>query len=384
MSLLVCPTCGERTSDFNLRCTACGATLPLESDDSIIGRGDTGGADNDAWAPKPAAISWAPAAVVAERYVLDRLLGEGGMGIVWAATQTATRRPVALKFLKSATPSSEAHRRFLREAKAAFAVRHTNVIQVHEILEMTDGSPVMVMELLVGESLSHRLRREPVMPLPEAARVLGAVVSAVGAAHALGIIHRDIKPENIFLAENPEEPSAPAVKVLDFGIAKLTANEGDAARSASLTATGAMLGTPCYMSPEQGFGEKDIDHRTDIWSLGMVLFQCASGVLPTRADNLGQVFKILLMHSIPPLEQVAPDLPSDLTTLVNRMLSRKREDRPADLGEVEQVLARYTSTVAPSFGRPKTPPKAAPEPSPEGEPRHVIRTVDVSSMTLSR
>jgi tRNA A-37 threonylcarbamoyl transferase component Bud32 len=284
--------------------------------------------------------------LVAGRYRLERILGEGGMGVVWAATHVLTRKRVALKLVKRAA-SVDQRTRLLREARASCAVRHPHVREVYDVLETDDGAPVMVMEYLAGESLAERIGREGKLALPEAAALLLPVVSAVGAAHALGIVHRDLKPENIFLDEGP-----PArVKVLDFGIAKLTAREGAAAETAALTASGTLLGTPYYMSPEQAFGERDVDHRTDVWALGLILYRCLSGVLPTQADNVGQVFKSIVARPIRPLAEAAPDLPSDVATLVDRMLSRGRRHRPDDLHEVVEVLERHTDARAPAFGR---------------------------------
>ncbi len=287
--------------------------------------------------------------IVAERYRLDRRLGAGGMGEVWAATQTVTRMPVALKFLRDPSAGEDVRRRFLREARAAVAVRHPNVVQIHDVLELPGGEPVMVMELLEGESLEQRLRREGKVPLGELGAVMVRVVSAVGTAHQLGIVHRDLKPDNIFLAQTREGVE---VKVLDFGIAKLTAVEGNAAETGGLTSTGAMLGTPFYMSPEQAFGEKKIDHRADIWSLGVILYRCLSGVLPTLGENIGQILKIIMTHAIRPLSEVAPELPPDVTDLVTRMLSQAPRDRPADLREVKAVLERHAGITVDPFGAP--------------------------------
>ncbi len=224
-------------------------------------------------------------------------------------------------------------------------------MQIHDVLEIEGGLPVMVMELLEGETLARKLERDGPLPVEQLARLMLPVLSAVGTAHELGIVHRDLKPENVFLASTRD--GGVDVKVLDFGIAKLTATEGDAARSGGLTGTGAMLGTPYYMSPEQAFGEKDVDHRADVWSLGVIFYECLSGVRPTQAENIGQIFKIVMTDSIAPLAKRAPGLPTELTELVDRMLQRDRERRPADLREVVDVLARFGARVSPSFGPPK-------------------------------
>jgi serine/threonine protein kinase len=298
-----------------------------------------------------------PGAIIARRYRLERCLGEGGMGVVFRATHVVTRKPVALKFLKR-RPDEEATtvQRFLREARAACAVRHPSVVEIYDVLELDDGSPVMVMELLSGETLAKRLEREKSVSLPEVARIMVNVCSAVGCAHSRGIVHRDLKPENIFLSETPTRTM---VKVLDFGIAKLTASEGDAAHTGITTGTGTILGTPYYMAPEQLFGEKDIDHKADIWALGVILYEALYGERPTQAANIGQIYKIVMTGAMTPLAVRAPHLPADVLELVSRMLSRDRAERPADLQEVLAVLAAYTNEHVPVIEPPNVPQPSA-------------------------
>jgi eukaryotic-like serine/threonine-protein kinase len=297
----------------------------------------------------------APGTVIAGRFRLEKSLGEGGMGVVWEAVHLVTRKPVALKFLKRKSDEDpRAIQRFLREARAACAVRHPCVVEVHDVVELWDGSPVMVMDLLEGETIGQRLAREHTLSLPELARIMVHVCSAVGCAHALGIVHRDLKPENIFLARSA---TGPEVKVLDFGIAKLTASEGDAARTGATTGTGAILGTPYYMAPEQLFGEKDVDHRADIWALGIIFYEALTGVRPTHAENLGQILKIITTDAIVPLRERMPSLPEPVLELVSQMLSHDRTKRPAGVREVLSVLEDYTSE---SFVSVDAPPAAVP------------------------
>ena len=294
-------------------------------------------------------FSLATGAVVAGRFRLERPLGEGGMGVVWAAQHLVTRKPVALKFLKTDGHGTVVTRqRFLREARAASAVRHPSVVQVHDVLELEDGSPVMVMDLLEGETLTAKLERERPLPLGEVARVMVPVCAAVGAAHALGIVHRDLKPDNIFLAR---EHDGTVVKVLDFGIAKLTATEGDAAQTGPATNTGTFLGTPFYMAPEQLFAERDVDFRADLWALGVILYEALAGERPT-GDNLGQILKTIAKGGIVPLEERAPSVPAPVLQLVARLLEHERDRRPAGLREVIDVLSQYTSAVAAPFEAP--------------------------------
>jgi tRNA A-37 threonylcarbamoyl transferase component Bud32 len=260
------------------------------------------------------------------------------MGEVWAATHAITRRRVAMKFLKgSASMRPEMRQRFLREARAASLVQHPSVIEVLDVFELDGGVPVMVMDLLTGETLGAKLARDRVLPAGEVASLLLPVVEAVEAAHAMGIVHRDLKPDNIFLKS--AEGGKVSVKVLDFGIAKLTAKEGDAAETGALTGTGSVVGTPWYMAPEQCTGERDVDLRADVWALGVILYECLSGQRPVEGSNVGQLVQRMMRDGIVPIEERVPGLAPDLARLVGKMLSREREDRPQSLAQVREVLS---------------------------------------------
>jgi serine/threonine protein kinase len=303
--------------------------------------------------------------VIAKRYRLDRELGRGGMGVVWAATHLVTRRQVAIKFLKaSADLRIELRRRFLREARAASAVNHPNVVDVLDVFELEDETPVMVMELLSGQTLRDKLTREKTLSLWQTASIMLPVIDAVGSAHALGIVHRDLKPENIFLVERDGQHAG--VKVLDFGIAKLLGAGSEVTDTDSITGTGSMLGTPCYMAPEQTVGEKGIDHRADIWALGVILYECLAGVRPVDGSGLGQVVMSLATKGIAPLDQVVQGLPKEAADLVMGMLSRERADRPQDLRTVHEVLARLAKQATPL---PFATTDASPRPSFRAPPR---------------
>jgi serine/threonine protein kinase len=315
--------------------------------------------------------------VVGDRYRLRRPLGEGGMARVWEASHVYTQKRVALKFLKG--ERNEDKKRFLREARAAASIRHPNVIDVHDFVELPGGMLVMAMDLLEGQTLGAFLAHEKKLPLATVAAVGLRVIDALGAAHAAGIVHRDLKPENVFLSRAVD--ASVVVKVLDFGIAKLTAAEGLAARTQALTDSGSMVGTPYYMSPEQVVSEKDLDARADIWSLGVVLYECLAGVRPTEAENVGRVLKMILMAELTPIGDRCPDLPEDVAALIMRMLERDRDQRIRNLGDVRDVLERYAS---PSIEMPAR--SAGPPPD---EPCGVaasgrIDTNDAVSVALSR
>jgi serine/threonine protein kinase len=317
----------------------------------------------------------APGQVIAKRYRLDQELGRGGMGVVWAATHLVTRRRVAIKFLLGpADPRADLRRRFLREARAASAVDHPNVVEVLDVFELEDETPVIVMELLAGETLRDTLEREKKLPLEQAASILLPVAAAVGSAHALGIVHRDLKPENIFLVRGTRPGET--VKVLDFGVAKLLASDGEGPETDAITGTGSVIGTPCYMAPEQTLGEKDIDVRADIWALGVILYECLAGVRPVQGSGIGQVVMKLATEGIAPLDQVVPGLPREATTLVMRMLARERAARPQGVREVQQVLARFASGASLPFATTAISPVQGPvvdtngaQAVPSGQPR---------------
>jgi serine/threonine-protein kinase len=305
------------------------------------------------------------------------------MGVVWAATHTITRRGVAMKFLKGpAHARPEMRRRFLREARAAATVQHPSVVEVHDVFELDDETPVMVMDLLVGETLAQRIASQGPLSIHHTASILLPVVSAVGTAHSRGVVHRDLKPENIFLAENEEGQTE--IKVLDFGIAKLANLEGEPVSQSQLTGTGSMLGTPCYSAPEQLFGERIIDHRADVWALGVVLYECLSNQLPVYGENLGQILKMLTSGDILPLEKLAPQLPADILSLVGRMLSRLVDQRPKDMREVLEVLQRYSTVSVRAFGEAKSqPPPQESHPSGGGGRRAPVHSRESDTVVAS-
>ncbi len=289
--------------------------------------------------------------LVAGRYRLEHHLGEGGMGTVWAAQHTVTRRSVAMKFLRDTMRARpELRQRFLREAATASSLKHANVVEIIDVFDLEDSTPVMVMELLSGETLGKKLSRDERLSVEETAALMLPVISAVGTAHAHGIVHRDLKPENLFLDQSGETVR---IKVLDFGIAKLTAEHYlERGMSALLTDTGSMLGTPCYMAPEQASGEHPVDQRADVWSLGVILYECLSGTRPIEGDNLAQVVSRLMSAGIMPLQRLAPELPPEITAVVTQMLSRDPARRPETLQEISTILSRYTHVRAPAFDPP--------------------------------
>jgi eukaryotic-like serine/threonine-protein kinase len=241
--------------------------------------------------------------VVAERFRLIRQLGQGGMGSVWLATHLALDIPCAVKFIEGEIAQlPEAQQRFEREAKAAAQLRSPHVVQIldHGVFE---GTPYIAMELLDGEDFGKRLQRIGRMPPNDVLRIVGQVCRALNRAHAVGIVHRDLKPDNIFLVPDDDREIA---KVLDFGIAKATGSGIDG----SNTKTGAMLGTPYYMSPEQAQGIKAVDQRSDLWALAVIVFQALTGRLPFESEALGDLLVRIIVAPVPMPSQFVSDLPA--------------------------------------------------------------------------
>jgi eukaryotic-like serine/threonine-protein kinase len=274
------------------------------------------------------------------------------MGAVWAATHTITGGRVALKFIKSANDNAETKKRFLREARAATLVEHPNVVTIRDLFDHED-TPVIVMDLLQGETLASLLSREGKLPLGDAARLILPVIAAVGAAHEAGLIHRDLKPENVFLSRGTQGTQGETVRVLDFGVAKLIRKDIDEFASTAVTQSGSVIGTPAYMAPEQLFGEKDLDHRVDIWSIGVILFEMLAGRRPIDGENFGQLAKKMLTKHVPKVTEFREDVPDDVVTLLTQMLARERGDRLRDLREAATILARHGSVASPTFGAPR-------------------------------
>jgi Protein kinase domain len=248
-------------------------------------------------------IPFGPNVVVAGRFRLNRQLGRGGMGSVWHATHLGLDVPCAVKFIEGEIAAlPEAQARFEREAKAAAQLRSPHVVQIldHGVWE---GVPYIAMELLEGEDLGKRLSRIGRMSPFEMVRVVNQVARALTRAHAAGVVHRDLKPDNIYLVRDDERDIA---KVLDFGIAKAS---GSNSVSGSNTKTGAMLGTPYYMSPEQAQGTKAVDHRSDLWSLGVIVFQGLTGRLPFESEALGDLLIKIIVAPIPNPSDFVKDLP---------------------------------------------------------------------------
>jgi serine/threonine protein kinase len=264
------------------------------------------------------------------------VLGQGGMGVVYKAEDPHLERPVALKAMLPAFGASpEARQRFLREAKAAAAVNHDHVVTIYQVGE-DRGVPFLAMEFLEGEPLDARLKRVPRPPLEEVLRIARETAEGLAAAHEKGLIHRDIKPANIWL-----EGSRRRVKILDFGLAR----GGSGQDQAQLTQTGAIMGTPAFMAPEQARGET-VDARCDLFSLGCVLYRMCSGELPFKGNDPISTLMAVATVTPPALSTLNADVPPALSKLVSRLLAKNREDRPASAHKVAEELAALERSLA--------------------------------------
>ncbi len=271
-------------------------------------------------------------------FTVEGELGRGGMGVVFNARDERLKRQVAIKVLPPELAFREEIRiRFLREAETAARLSHPHIVPIHSVGESPDGLVYFVMAYVDGESLAARLRRRGRLPAEETRRIMQETADAMGAAHALGIIHRDVKPDNILL-----EGSRGRVVVTDFGIAKaLSSTTGPA----TLTATGVAIGTPQYMSPEQAAGDREIDGRSDIYSLGVVAYQMLTGELPFQAPTVPGLLMKHITERAPLVTALCPECPEDLAACVARCLEKAPDDRWPTADALRRALESRSATV---------------------------------------
>ncbi len=282
-----------------------------------------------------------PGTILAGKYRVDGVLGEGGMGIVVRAHHEVLQQQVALKFLTgAATTNGDAVTRFLREARAAVKLQSEHVARIIDVGTLETGSPFMVMELLEGADLSDVVRTRGPMHIAQAVDCVLQAIDAIAEAHAIGIIHRDLKPSNLFLASRAD--GTDVIKVLDFGISKATF-VGESAAQAALTATQAVMGSPLYMSPEQFRSAKKVDPRTDLWSLGVILYELLTGRAPFDGESMGEVFAAVLENEPASVCASRPDVPAALEAVIMRCLRKSAMDRFANAGELARALAPFGS-----------------------------------------
>jgi serine/threonine-protein kinase len=286
--------------------------------------------------------------ILAQKYRVDRVLGEGGMGVVVEATHLQLDQRVAIKFmLPDGFSNPEALARFQREARAAVRLRSQHVARVLDTGTFENGAPYIVMEYLEGTDLSRELEKDGRMSPQAAAEYVVQASDAIAEAHSLGIVHRDLKPSNLFLTRHAD--GSPLVKVLDFGISKATSLTDV---RGGITNTSAVMGSPLYMSPEQIKSTKDVDSRTDVWSLGVILYQFLNGSPPFHSDTMGGIMAAVLTEAPAPLASLHPELSPQLCALVERCLQKDRSMRCQSVAELAVGLASFCpSRVLPLIDR---------------------------------
>ncbi len=294
------------------------------------------------------------ATLLGGRYRLLDPLGRGGMGTVYEAVQEGLGRRVAVKLLDPRLAADRGQlERFRREAEVVAALGHPNIVQVTDFeyaepdptlrAPGDNQQPFLVMELLRGESLGSAIARQSALPFGRVAFIAAQVLSALSAAHRAGVVHRDVKPDNIFLLSDAAVPDT--VKVLDFGIAKL-ADDGLMGGQAKLTGTGAMLGTPAFMAPEQARGALDVDPRADVYAVGATMYQALSGRLPYEAPSIPALLFAIVEQSPPPLTELRPDVPAELVAIVERAMAKDREGRFPDAEAMRRALSPWSGLPA--------------------------------------
>ncbi len=281
--------------------------------------------------------------VLAKKYRLERLVGEGGTGVVVAALHLQLERLVAIKFLRTALASDEIRTRFEREARAIGQIESEHVVLVLDVGALDDFSPYMVMEYLEGRDLAKILKEDGPLTIEDAVDCMLQVCAALEEAHAHGIIHRDLKPANLFLTRR--EDGGPHIKVVDFGISKILDPkllQGDSGPK-EMTKAFTVLGSPRYMAPEQLRNSKDVDGRADLWSIGAVMFQLVTGKYAFDADNNIHASLAVLTKEAPLLRQLAPHAPPELEAIVNKCLSKDRNGRFQSATELADALRPLAS-----------------------------------------
>ena len=292
-------------------------------------------------------LPFGPGDLIGGRYRLLRPIGAGGMGTVFSARNESTDREFALKLMQpQVARDPTALTRFFQEAKASGRLRHRCIVEVYDLGRIEGdasdpraGTPYLVMELLEGEPVDVLLKRLKVLPWGTALRIVADVARALEVAHQQRIVHRDLKPANLFLHRSLEGRVVP--KILDFGVSKLVGRSEEA----SQTSAGTVVGSPAYMSPEQAAGELDVDRRSDVWSLGVILYRFLAGVQPFKAPNYNALMMMIARDPPPSLAERAPGLPTDVLALVGRCLEKQREQRfptaQAFAEAIEEVLRAH-------------------------------------------
>lgn len=281
--------------------------------------------------------------ILAEKFRVERVLGQGNMGVVLLATHLQLDQQVALKFLlPSALSQSELEARFAQEARAAAKIKSEHVVRVIDVSVLENGAPYIVMEYLEGTDLAKQLARRGPLPVRLAVSHILQACEALAEAHTAGIVHRDLKLSNLFVASYPD--GAPCIKILDFGISKYNIPGSDP--DLSMTDTAAVMGSPLYMSPEQMRSTRNVDGRSDIWALGIILYELVAGRVPFDAQTMPLLCSMVLQDQPPPLGPRVRDLPKGFEAVVLRCLAKDRTQRYQNVLELARALAPFASADA--------------------------------------
>lgn len=326
-------------------------TEPVDEPDELMDEED------DPWAPDPTEVvdPFSPGFFFADRFRIEAPLGVGAMGAVYRAIDLLTEEQVALKILLRDKQEGEARERFAREAQILSELDHPGVVGIRGFGH-AKNTPWLAMELVKGETLGQRIRRAGKLDAGDLAPILRDLCDALGAAHAAGIVHRDLKPDHVLLRD-VDERSRSTIKLIDFGLSW-------AATSRKLTATGTVLGTPRYMAPEQIASARNTSARSDIYALGVIVYEALCGDSPFAASDQGQLLGAILQGRIEPLAKHRPDLPDEVDALIRRALAQRPEDRFATPRELYEAFVAATGARAsqPRFSTPSVAPRATPQP----------------------
>ncbi len=292
-------------------------------------------------------------------YKIIRKLGEGGMGTVYLAQHTLLGRKAAIKvLLPSLSSRADIVTRFFNEARAATSIQDPGIVQIFDFGFHTDQSAYIVMEFLEGEPLDARLHKLGRLPVVDALRIVRQCASSLAAAHAMHIVHRDLKPENIFLVKDPEVATGERAKILDFGIAKLADDQPGKVK----TSAGALMGTPIYMSPEQCRGAGEVDHRSDIYALGCVLFHLLVGRPPFDGEGMGEIIAMQLREPAPAPSSRVPGIPPEVDAIVLRALAKSVDERYQSMTELAHAIGLLLPYLTHPGAASQPPPYVTPVP----------------------
>jgi len=277
------------------------------------------------------------------KYRIVRLIGEGGMGAVYEGENTRIHRRVAIKVLHSGVAqSNDAVERFEREAQAAGRIGSEHIVEVLDLGNLPNGDRYMVMEFLEGESLAERIASRGRLDARLTAELAVQLLEGLGAAHEAGIVHRDLKPDNVFLLAS-RRGKKDFVKIVDFGISKFSAMSGDF----SMTRTGVVMGTPYYMSPEQAKGDRTVDHRADLYAVGVILYEAVTGKVPFDADTFNELLFKIVLENPPPIQDKVREVDARFSEIVQKAMAKDRDQRYSTAAEFQADLIAYLDQATP-------------------------------------